>query len=297
MGVVPQDGGLDLLGLLRAAKTGQIKAMIIAKDNPVMTLPHTTGVREALSALDLCLVIDDVPTGTAALATHVLPDVAPYAKDGTVTTADRQILRLRPALRPQPQAQPLWAHLSALAHLLAQQRSATAPTYAGPAAIMEEIARTIPGYEQARYPLLVRGARQAPAGGARQAPAGAAAPRFLPLALPTRNGGQGLLLLTGRDLYTDREAAAAHLPDADRLQRSAGLEIHPRDAAARQIGDGDPVELRANGTTIRIAARVSEAVPEGAVFLSAMWDAGAAQALLPEDAALPRVDVRRSEAR
>ena len=293
MGVVPQDGGLDLLGILRAAKTGQIKAMIIAKDNPVMTLPHSAGVREALSALDLCLVIDDVPTDTVALATHVLPDVAPYAKDGTITTADRQILRLRPALRPQPQAQPLEEHLSALAHLLADPRGATAPTYAGPAAAMEEIARTIPGYETARYPLLVRGARQ-PATGEGE---GEGATRFLPLAPPARNGGPGLILLTGRDLYTDREAAAAHLPDADRLQRSAGLEIHPRDAAARQIGDGDPVELRANGTTIRITARVSEAVPEGALFLAALWDAGAAQALLPQDAALPRVDVRRSEAR
>ena len=280
MGVRPAEGGLGVGAMLHAARDGSIKALIIAKDNPMLTLPDRAGVRAALEAVELCLVIDDVPTDTVALATHVLPDVAPYAKDGTVTTADRQILRQRGAFSPQGGAEPAWAHLAALGGALGGDFP-----FRHAADVMEEIRRTVPGYEDASYRALARGARQPPNGATTQA--------LLPSQPPIeRNGRSGLVLLTARDLYTDRQAAAIRLPDADRLHRSEALEIHPRDAAARGLSPGQTVSVTANGGALSLPAKVTEDVPEGAVFIAALYDGGAVQALLSTDDGECRVEVR-----
>ena len=148
---------------------------------------------------------------------------------------------------------------------------------------MAEISRTVVGYQGATYGELIRG---------RRLPSKTAAPKgLLPLSPePAANGASGFVLLTGRDLYTDREAAALRLPDADRLHRSETLEIHPRDAAAVGLGDGQPATVASNGATLTLPARVTEDVPEGVVFVAALVDAGAVQGLLDGNGS--RVEVR-----
>ena len=287
MGVVPGDDGLGVEAMLEAARAGTLKALVIAKDNPLLTLPNRARTHAALAALDLCLVIDDVATDTTAVATHVLPDVAPYAKDGTLTSADRQLLRQRQALGWQGAARPAWAHLAALGATLARvsDRPAEAASfdYESAAAVMDEISRTVPGYQGSSYRELIRG-RRLPG----KAPA---AKSLLPLSAgPTANGAGGFVLLTGRDLYTDREAAALHLPDADRLHRSEALEIHPRDAAAVGLSDGQPATVGSNGATLTLPARVTNAVSEGEVFVAALVHGGAVQGLLDGNGS--RVQVR-----
>ena len=300
MGVVPGEAGLDVLAMLAAAREGHLRALIIAKDNPLMTLPNTAAVRAALERLDLCLVIDDVATDTIAAATHVLPDVAPYAKAGTITTADRQILRLGAALRSHAGAKPLAEHLVALAARLARRngdgsRADTGLPGPDPAAVMAEIRATVPGYEGADLTAFVRGTRQPPEGAQPHAPQdtdGAHTGGFVEPLPPPRRGGDGaLVLMTARDLYTDREAAAIHLDDADRLHRTEHVQIHPRDAAARGIADGDPVSVSGGGARLTLPARVTDAGPAGAVFISSVWNGGAVQALLPADPVIPLVDV------
>ena len=86
------------------------------------------------------------------------------------------------------------------------------------------------------------------------------------------------------------------MEDADRLGRSAFVDLHPADAAVRGIEDGAAVVLRGNGTALSITARVSQDVAQGSVFASLLWDGGAVQALLPADGSIGRVEVERAEA-
>ena len=51
MGVMPGPDGLDLLGMLAAARAGTLRALIIAKDNPLLLLPERASVRASLEAL------------------------------------------------------------------------------------------------------------------------------------------------------------------------------------------------------------------------------------------------------
>ena len=282
MDVRPGEAGFGVLEMLAAARAGRLRALLIAKDNPLLILPERSAVAEALAALELVLVIDDVPTDTVRAATHVLPEPAALAKEGTITTADRQILRLRPALQPQQSARPAWQQLQELGQRLVAARGGDWPARESAAAVTDEISERVEGYDRARPSLLLDGGRPSLPPVAAQA--------FQPVpALPRE--GAGLVLLSGRDLYTDRESAALRLPEADRLQRGGFLAIHPRDAAQRNIADGARVSVRRNGASLAIQAKVSEAVPEGAVFLPILWDGGAVQALLPTTATAPTVEV------
>ena len=204
------------------------------------------------------------------------------AKDGSVTNADRQILRLHAATRPTRAAQSAGRHLQDLATQLATElQRDPPPVFQGAADVMAAVAAEHPLYAQAQYSRLLRATRQPPNGATAQA-LQAVAPAPAP---------SGLVLVATRDLSTDRSAAALRLPDADRLQRGEFLEIHPGDAAARSIADGAAVRVRTDEASMTVTARISGAVAAGTVAFPILWDGGAVQDLLRADAAVTAVEV------
>ncbi len=268
LGIRPGDDGLDAAGMLAAARSGGLKALIVARDNPVLLHSDRDGTLAALAALDLLLVIDEVETETVAAATHVLPDVSAFAKDGHVANADRQILRLRAATAEQRGGRSLSAWLAELSSRL-EAIDGAPETPANPREARAAIARS-----DSRYAALTEvGTTQS-----RMSPNGAATQRML--AVPATGAVGGLTLLSGRDLYTDRLSAARGDADADLLHRGEGLQIHPADAAERGIENGAAVRVSANGTQLELAAEVTEDVPQGAVWASILAQRGAVQAFL-----------------
>ena len=279
----PQPGGMGVVEMLAAARAGVLKALVVHRDNPILLLPDQGATRAALQALDLLVVIDEVATETVEAATHVIADVSTFAKDGSITNADRQILRLLPAQSPHGAAQPALASLEAVTQTLAAALGVDAPSSLDSvAAVMDAIATADPRYADLAGGALLRQSRQ-PSNGA-------VTTALLPVE-PAPTAGQGLVLLSGRDLYTDRISAALDLEDADRIGRGQRLEIHPRDAAQRNISDGDQVTVRRDGTSLGVEAQISDGVPEGAVWLPLLLQRGATQALLRGEQAAPRVEV------
>ncbi|MYA01555.1 MAG: molybdopterin-dependent oxidoreductase [Chloroflexi bacterium] len=284
LGVVPGEAGLDVSSMLKAAQEGTVKALIVARDNPVMLHPDHTATIAALENLDVLVVIDEVATQTVQLATHVLPDASAFGKDGHITNADRQILRLRTATIDQRNARPLGLWLAALAaHLPAVDTPTTnedgepgspIPAPEQPQNVGE--ARTALAGVDSRYSALL----EAGASQSRMAINGAATQRFLSVeATGAANGDGSLTLLSGRDLYSDRLSAARGEVNADLLQRSDTVQINPGDAASLGIEDGAVVILTRNDSRISLAAEITEDVPSGAVWVSALHEHGAVQEL------------------
>ncbi len=88
--------GLKAVDMFEAARTGQIKAIWIMATNPMVSLPDTNTVREALENCELVVVSDVVErTDTLDLAHIQLPAAAWGEKDGTVTNSERVISRQR----------------------------------------------------------------------------------------------------------------------------------------------------------------------------------------------------------
>jgi predicted molibdopterin-dependent oxidoreductase YjgC len=291
---VPSEAGIDFWGMMEAARQGSLKALMVVGDNPFLWVPGRQAVREALEALDFLLVIDGLMTETAERAHVVLADVPTYGKDGTYTSADRRVLRLKAAVAPQRDAQPAWLSLRELGRRLAEKLSRDVKLDVdGPEAIMEEIASLVPAYAGAPYDRLRSGkTRVLPA----EAPALAA---FQPVSVAAEAPSDELLtLVTGRSLYTSLEGAAIRSPEADKLHREESVEINPVDATALNVCQGEEVVLVNGDAELALAASITDAVPPGVIYLPLYYGGGAVTALFPPDDGQPllpqvRVAVRQ----
>jgi formate dehydrogenase alpha subunit len=289
-GPIPTEPGLDAAAMLRAAREGRLKALVIAGDNPMLSAPDKENVRRALEALDCLIVIDSVMTDTAKLATIVLPDTDVYGKDGTYTPADRRVLRRMKATAPAGEATPALDILIGLARRLAPQYGAAFP-HSAAEQVMDEIAGLLPAYAHARYGELALGERPYTLNGAMPAAAAAATLQQADLAAARANGA-GFALVTGRTLYTSLEAASLHKRDADKLFRELYAEVSIEDAVRLGIEDESEVELRADGAALRMKVQVRDSVKEGSVFVPFLYDGGALTALLKgDDQGIPRVEL------
>ena len=289
LGIAPGENGLGIAQMLDAARDGSLKALLVARDNPMLLHPDQDATRAALEALNLLIVIDEVRSQTVELATHVLPDISAFGKDGHIANADRQILRLRAAADAQRNARSLadWlallaAGLPAMDITIAAEDDDAEPTVIPAPAMPQntaEAAVAIAAHD-ARYAALA--GPGAAATQSRQPTNGAAAQRLLPVNT-TAPTGDGLTLLTGRDLYTDRLSAARGAEDADLLHRADTVQLHPADANALNIATGETVAVSANGAELTATAEITEDIPPGAIWLPILHNQGAPQRLITND--------------
>ena len=127
--------------MLWAAETGRIKGLIIVGENPALSYPDSSRVLKALKGLDFLLVCDIFPTETTALADVVLPAACFAEKEGTFTSTERRVQRIRKAVEPPGEARAEWEWICELMQRLGHQAD-----YPSPASIMAEIASITPSY-------------------------------------------------------------------------------------------------------------------------------------------------------
>ena len=84
------------------------------------------------------------------------------------------------------------------------------------------------------------------------------------------------------------------MADADRMHRAEGLELHPDDAAAQGIADGDSVTLSGNGASLTANVTLNPEATPGTALLPLLWQAGAVQALIGADDGVPSVELSKS---
>ena len=150
---LPTKPGLTVVEMTNAAAAGQLHALYIMGENPMLSDPDINHVREALSKLDLLVVQDIFLTETAKLADVVLPGACFAEKEGTFTNTDRTVLRVRKAVEPPGQARADWRVLCEVA----QRLGGDGFIYNDVADIMAEIARVTPSYGGISYERLDRG--------------------------------------------------------------------------------------------------------------------------------------------
>jgi predicted molibdopterin-dependent oxidoreductase YjgC len=275
MGVTPGANSRGFAEIIEAARAGTIKALLIHDDNPLLNAPGGSAVREALDALDTLVVIDSVRSTTAELADVVLAEAPFFAKDGTITNADRRVVRQRPAASPNREERDGLAILGALAAALGRDLDVT-----DAASVMQQAVGHVPGY--VLYEQLQSGRTRALIDTA------ARTPQVQPVvAAPAQPAGEGLQLTTGRSLYTSWEGASMRSEEADKLHREEAASLHPVDAEAAGIRAGDTVVLSDGTNELRITARIDNGVAQGTVFVPQYYDAGAVMALFPLEGAAP----------
>ena len=280
MGVAPADGGRSFPEIIAAARAGEVRALLLHGDNPLLNAPGSDEIAAALEALDTLIVIDSVRSTVTEHASVVIAEPPFFARDGTITSADRRIVRQRPASDAQGDQRHGIAILSAIADGLGGLFA-----YDGAADVMAEIAEQVPGYHS--YREIASGRTRALSADDR-----AASCRFQAVEAGPPSA-EGLTVITGRSLYTSWEGASARTEDADQLDREQSVLINPRDAEAAGVRMDDQVVLTDGVHEVRIRARLDDGVPAGAVYVPHYYDGGAVMSLFPlEGAAATTAAVR-----
>ncbi|MBA7519525.1 Formate dehydrogenase H [subsurface metagenome] len=106
--------GLTVVEMTHAAYQGDLKALYVMGENPVMSDPDSNHVRSALQKTFL-IVQDIFMTPTAELAEVVLPAASFAEKEGTFTSTERRVQMVRRAIEPIGNSKPDWQIIALLA--------------------------------------------------------------------------------------------------------------------------------------------------------------------------------------
>jgi len=138
--------GLTVVEIINAAAKGDLKGLYIMGENPMISDPDVNHVRQGLEKLDFLVVQDIFLTETAQLADVVLPGQCFAEKDGTFTSTDRRVQRIRRAVAGPGESKPDWEIICLLAEAMGRTW-----TYGGPSDIADEIASLTPIYGGIHY--------------------------------------------------------------------------------------------------------------------------------------------------
>jgi formate dehydrogenase alpha subunit len=271
---LPREPGLSIVEMMGAAQRGEVRALHILGENPMVTDPDTGHVEEALKSLDLLVVQDIFLTETAALADVVLPGVCFAEKDGTFTNTERRVQRVHKALEPPGETKQDLEIIVELSRRMGYPMPAVSAEE-----IMQEIASLTPSYGGISYQRLEGGGLQWPCPDAEHPgtpilhaqvfPRGKgkfAAVEYLPPdELP--DDEYPFILSTGRLLY--------HFHSGSMSRRSRSLEdkvgrgwvgINPRDAKRLKLKEGNAVRLTSRRGSLVSHAHIAPQLQQGSVF-------------------------------
>lgn len=116
------NAGLTLVEIMQAAHHGDIRAMLIMGENPIVVDPNSDHVRAALEHLDFLAIMELFMTETAQLANVILPAASFAEKRGTKTATDRRVQWMERAIPPVGEARADWQIIRDLAHRLDMRR-------------------------------------------------------------------------------------------------------------------------------------------------------------------------------
>ena len=104
---IPHHRGWHLSRMFEEMEHGKFRGLYVLGENPAQSEADQTRAMHLLSGLDFILVQDMFLTRTGEMAHVVLPAAASWCEDeGTVTSSERRVQRVRKALDPPGQAKP-----------------------------------------------------------------------------------------------------------------------------------------------------------------------------------------------
>ncbi len=139
--------GLTVTTMMPKAHDGDLKALYIIGENPLVSDPDLNHAEKSIKNLDFLVVQDIFMTETAKLADVVLPSACFAEKEGTFSNTERRVQRVRKAIDPPGEAREDWAIICDIA-----EKMGYSMPFDNPETIMEEISKVTPSYGGINYP-------------------------------------------------------------------------------------------------------------------------------------------------
>lgn len=266
---------------------GEVKALYIIGENPLMADVHMNHTRKLLEGLDLIIVQDIFLTETAEMADVVLPAKSWGEVEGTYTNTDRRIQRVREAVQAHPNVKEDWQILCELSTLMGYKMS-----YNSSEEIWDEVrllAHEMYGgmsYERLakeyslHYPcpdlkhpgtFVLHERFHNPAGvGEKKSP-------FVPVSytppIEEPDEAYPFMLTTGRryEAYNTHSQTRYYQEGIKIKQTHETIDMHPDDALGLGVENGEVVKVSSRRGTLNVPVKVTEQVKPGLVFMSFHW--------------------------
>ncbi len=285
---LPVAPGLTLVEMLDAAYRKEIKAIYLIGENPALSDPDAQHVWEALSRLDFFVAQDIFLSETAKYAHVVLPAASFAEKDGTFTSTERRVQRVRKAIEPIGDSKSDWW----IVCQVAQRLGAGGFEYSNSFDIMEEIRKLTPSYGGMSYQRLESGGLQWPC----PTDDHPGTPilhtntfvrgkgRFVPLKYvpPGESPDEEypLILTTGRSLYHFHTGTMTRkVAGLNSIEPEGMVEMSPQDASQLGIAQGDKVKVSSRRGVVVTKGKITDAMPPGLVFMAFHFAESAANIL------------------
>ncbi len=286
-GLSGQDG-LTAVDMLNAAAQGNLKALYIMGENPVMSDPDIGHTKKALQSLDFLMVQDIFMTDTAELAHVVLPASSFAEKVGTFTNTERRVQRVRRAVNA-----PGLAMKDSLIIMELSRRMGYEMGYHNTEEVFQEIGRVWPAMAGMSYSRLdEEGGLQWPCptpnhpgtqflfkGGFPRGKARFTRVAYRP-SVEQADSDYPFILTTGRNLFQYHAGSMTRRVKA--IEKIAGepyVEINAEDARTYGIADGSRVSVSSRRGSITLKAQVSRRPDLGVLFIPFHYREAAANVL------------------
>lgn len=266
--------GLTVVEIGEAAYRGEVKAIYIMGENPMVTDPDLSHLQKAYAKLDLLVVQDLFLTESAQQAHVVFPTLSFLEKDGTFVNTERRVQRVRKALEGPEGAKADWEIISEISTRFGYPMS-----YRGPEDIFEEIRQVTPQYAGITYarleskgiqwpcpdvnhpgtPILHRG--RIARGKGLFVPVDYSPPPEVP------DQEFPFILSTGRDYYHYHAGSMTRkVRLLNEMCPESLVEIHPQDAERLGIREEDQVRVVSRRGEFTSKVKITERVAKGVAF-------------------------------
>jgi formate dehydrogenase alpha subunit len=273
---MPETVGLTIPQMYQAIDRGEMKALYIIGENPVLTEPDAHHVRKCLEKLELLVMHDIFPTETTRYAHVVFPAAAAMESEGTFTNTERRVQWLNQVVTPPGDAKPNWWILGEVA----KRMGGHGYDYGSSKEILKEINELTPSFHGITHERLQTGGLQWPCPDA-QHPGTPVLHRDrfssgkgmfikttyrLPAELPDE--GYPFWLSTIRRLYHYHSRTMTGRVDGlNQLLDREYMEIHPDDAEALSIENGEKVRVTSRRGSVLAFTRITYQCRKGMVFM------------------------------
>lgn len=268
--------GKSVAPMIEAAGRGELRALYIMGENPMVTDANTAHVAHSLDSLDFLVVEDIFLTETAQKADVVLPAACWAEKEGTFTNTCRAVQRVRKAVEAPGEAKADWEIIMAVANEMG-----AGWTFASPAEIFDDMTKFVASYAGMSHARLEEKPLQWPC-----PEAGHGGTPLLHVGKFSRAGGKAkfipvewkaphewpdeeypFIATTGRSLYHYHSGAMTRRSAPGEFITALYIEINPSDAEKANVTDETLIRIISRRGSVEGAARVTETVPPGVVFL------------------------------
>jgi formate dehydrogenase alpha subunit len=268
--------GLSSVEMVQAAYKGEMKAMYVMGENPMVTDPDLNHTRESLKKLEFLLVQDIFLTETAELAHVVLPAACFAEKDGTFSNTDRRVLRVRKAVDLPGECMEDWRLIAEIS-----KRMGYPMEYADSSAIMDEIASVTPSYAGISHERIEEEGLQWPVPTPDHMGTKFMHTESFPIGLgkliPVEHEPLAeepdtkypFILNTGRTLYQYHTSSmTGKSTPLNAYEPDPYVEMNPADVKALKLKDGERIKLISRRGEIEVCIKETDLVGKGELFLS-----------------------------